>query len=120
MLSGIGPAEELRKFDIPVVADLPVGQSLQSHVGVGDVVFRLSEPVSYNPIRLLTNPLNVLAYLRGQGPLAAVSGFEGMAMYRTGLDSETLSISMMNCMKSILLFTSKMDFLFFQFWCIPR
>ena len=72
-----------------MIADLPVGQSLQSHVGVGDVVFSLNQPVSYNPIRLLTNPLNLLAYLRGRGPLAAVSGFEGMAMYRTGLDPDT-------------------------------
>ncbi|KAJ4258027.1 hypothetical protein NW762_008165 [Fusarium torreyae] len=31
-LSGIGPAEELKKFDIPVISDLPgVGQNLQDH-----------------------------------------------------------------------------------------
>lgn len=31
-LSGIGPAAELRKFDIPVVKDLPgVGTNLQDH-----------------------------------------------------------------------------------------
>jgi choline dehydrogenase len=34
MLSGIGPAEHLRRFDIPVEADLPgVGQNLQDHCG---------------------------------------------------------------------------------------
>lgn len=33
MLSGIGAAEELQKYDIPVVADLPgVGQNLQDHL----------------------------------------------------------------------------------------
>lgn len=33
MLSGIGPAEELRSFGIPVVADLPgVGQNLHDHL----------------------------------------------------------------------------------------
>src|ERR1700694_4888499 len=32
MLSGIGPADHLAQFDIPVVADLPgVGQNLQDH-----------------------------------------------------------------------------------------
>jgi choline dehydrogenase len=32
MLSGVGPAEHLRSFDIPVVADLPgVGQNLRDH-----------------------------------------------------------------------------------------
>ena len=40
MLSGIGPAEQLRKHGIPVVVDLPgVGQNLQDHVQV-PFVFR--------------------------------------------------------------------------------
>ena len=89
MLSGIGPSKHLKQLGIPVVADLPVGQNMQSHVGTGEVVFTLEEPVSFNPIRLFTNPLNLLAYLRGEGPLSAVSGFEGMGIYRTGLDPST-------------------------------
>ncbi|XP_077552793.1 4-pyridoxate dehydrogenase-like [Haemaphysalis longicornis] len=32
LLSGIGPKEDLEKLEIPVVADLPVGRSLQDHV----------------------------------------------------------------------------------------
>lgn len=32
MCSGIGPAEQLKAFDIPVVADLPVGQNLHDHL----------------------------------------------------------------------------------------
>jgi len=35
MLSGIGPAEHLAYHGIPVKVDLPVGKSLQSHVGTG-------------------------------------------------------------------------------------
>jgi choline dehydrogenase len=31
MRSGLGPADDLRRFDIEVVADLPVGQRLQDH-----------------------------------------------------------------------------------------
>jgi choline dehydrogenase len=35
LLSGIGPAEQLRKFNIPVVVDLPgVGENLQDHLNV--------------------------------------------------------------------------------------
>ena len=45
--------------------------------------------VSWNPLRLLTNPAHLLAYLTGSGPLASVSGFEGVAIYRTGLDPST-------------------------------
>ena len=89
MLSGVGPKYDLEHHRIPVVADLPVGQNMQSHVGFGDVVFTLKSPVSFNPLRLFTNPFNILAYVRGQGPLAAVSGFEGLAAFRTGLDQET-------------------------------
>lgn len=34
MQSGIGPAEDLKKLEIPVIKDLPVGQNLQDHVVV--------------------------------------------------------------------------------------
>jgi choline dehydrogenase len=34
LLSGIGPAEELRAFGISVIADLPVGRGLQDHMMV--------------------------------------------------------------------------------------
>lgn len=31
MLSGVGPTNELRRFDIPVLSDLPVGQNMHNH-----------------------------------------------------------------------------------------
>lgn len=31
MLSGVGPTNELRRFDIPVLSDLPVGQNMHDH-----------------------------------------------------------------------------------------
>jgi choline dehydrogenase len=46
LLSGVGPADELRALDIAVVADLPgVGQNLQDHLDVA-VAFRCTEPIS--------------------------------------------------------------------------
>jgi choline dehydrogenase len=54
-LSGVGPAEELKKFDIDVVVDLPgVGENLQDRYEVGVVVefanpYRLLEGASFAP-----------------------------------------------------------------------
>ncbi len=49
LLSGIGPAADLRALDIPVVADLPgVGRHLQDHLEVY-IQFRSLQPVSMQP-----------------------------------------------------------------------
>lgn len=34
MLSGVGPRDILETYNIPVIADLPVGQNLQNHLGI--------------------------------------------------------------------------------------
>jgi choline dehydrogenase len=47
-LSGIGPAELLRSFDIPVVADLPgVGENLQDHLQLR-VMYKCTKPITTN------------------------------------------------------------------------
>jgi choline dehydrogenase-like flavoprotein len=46
LLSGLGPADELRALGVDVVADLPeVGRNLHDHFGV-DIVYELSGPYS--------------------------------------------------------------------------
>src|SRR6185436_8507159 len=46
MLSGIGPADDLRKLGIEVVADVPgVGKNLQDHL-IGGVAHEATQPVS--------------------------------------------------------------------------
>ena len=84
MLSGIGPSQILEKHGIQVVKNLPgVGQNLQSHVGTGELIFTVDKPVSFNPLRLATNPVNLLNYfLFGEGPLS-ISGFEASGNLRT-------------------------------------
>jgi len=48
MLSGVGPADALRKLDIPVEADLPgVGKNLQDHLDI-NIIARVREPVTYD------------------------------------------------------------------------
>ena len=65
---------------IPVIHNSPgVGQNLQSQVGTGDVIFTLESPVSYYPLRVALNPLNLINYLvNKEGPFSGVSGFDGL------------------------------------------
>ena len=50
LLSGIGPADQLRGLGIPVVVDLPgVGQNLQDHLDVA-VAYACTEPISWGTL----------------------------------------------------------------------
>ena len=60
-LSGIGPAQELKQFGIPVVKDLPgVGENLQDHLDVG-IQYYCEKPVTL--ARTARNPLLAIAAL---------------------------------------------------------
>ncbi|KAL0878874.1 hypothetical protein ABMA27_003885 [Loxostege sticticalis] len=52
LLSGVGPKEHLQRLNIPVVADLPVGQNLQNHF-VSMMVYKTSKPA---PKKAPSNP----------------------------------------------------------------
>lgn len=68
MLSGVGPSEHLKEFDIPVIQDLRVGFNLQDHNIVNGLDFIVDRPVSFNE-RSLINPSYMLDYfIRGSGP----------------------------------------------------
>jgi choline dehydrogenase len=81
-LSGVGPADLMRKLGIPVVADAPeVGRNLQDHYQARMIV-RLKQPISLNdqvrnPIELAKMGLQWL--FAGAGPLTAGAGQVGGA-----------------------------------------
>jgi choline dehydrogenase len=81
-LSGVGPADLLRRHGIPVVADAPeVGKNLQDHYQARMIV-RLRKPISLNdqvrnPIELARMGLQWM--LAGTGPLTAGAGQVGGA-----------------------------------------
>lgn len=84
MLSGVGPAADLRRLGIDVVADLPgVGENLQEHFNV-PVVAELNGPLSYyGRDQLWRQGLWTLQYLLyGTGPLTTTVGEAG-AFIRT-------------------------------------
>ncbi|WP_410610177.1 GMC family oxidoreductase [Amycolatopsis sp. lyj-109] len=80
MLSGVGPADTLRKLGIPVVADNEeVGANLQDHALV-PLILTHSQPIS---LLAAGEPANVELYQReGRGPLAS-NGPEAGGFVRT-------------------------------------
>jgi choline dehydrogenase len=84
-LSGVGPAELLRKHGIDVVLDAPgVGHDLQDHLQVR-VVMRCAKPITLNDV--VNSPLRkALAGLRyaafRSGPLSIAAGTSG-AFFKT-------------------------------------
>ena len=94
MLSGVGPADELRRHGIPVVQDLPgVGQNLQDHLGIGLYYECPAKNVSYDELLTPWGQLSTLAryvlFKRGAG---ASHGFESgiYASSRPGLEAPDL------------------------------
>ncbi|MFJ9565146.1 GMC family oxidoreductase [Streptomyces fuscichromogenes] len=87
MLSGIGPADELRAHGIKVVADLPgVGQNLMEHPHA-TVKYRVSERTLNmdlrNPLRLVQHGLDFLVRRRG----GVTSGFNHAILFGNSSDA---------------------------------
>jgi choline dehydrogenase len=84
MLSGIGPAEELRRLDIPVLADLPgVGENLQDHLETY-VQHQCTQPITLYGATRPHNKLRIGAQwlLLGTG-IGATNHFEAGGFIRS-------------------------------------
>jgi choline dehydrogenase len=90
MLSGVGDAEVLNRFDIPVQADLKgVGKNLQDHLDCS-IQYESSQPIT---LYSQANPLNAaktgLQYLLFGTGLATGQGLEAGAFLKSRPDLET-------------------------------
>lgn len=90
LLSGIGAAETLRRFDIPVVADLKdVGQNLQDHLDCS-IQYECTQPITLfsqaKPLAAAKTGLQYLLFKRG---LATSQGLESGAFLKSRPDLET-------------------------------
>jgi choline dehydrogenase-like flavoprotein len=75
MLSGIGPADHLRKVGIEPLIDLPVGKNLQDHLAALIMFERIGGSEFRANMRLDKMALSMLrAYLFGSGPATVVPG----------------------------------------------
>ena len=80
MLSGIGPADVLRRHGIPVVQDLPgVGLNLQDHPA-GTLYVRCNQPLS---LMAAQSPANLIRYLLFRRGMLTSNGGEAIAFVRT-------------------------------------
>jgi len=92
LLSGVGPAEELRSLGIDVVMDAPnVGRNLQDHLAVGSA-FNAGRPVSYfNADKRIGSIAGWL--LRKQGPFSSpVAEAGGFLRTEAGLAAPDLQL----------------------------
>uniref|UniRef100_A0A1A9Z505 Glucose-methanol-choline oxidoreductase N-terminal domain-containing protein n=1 Tax=Glossina pallidipes TaxID=7398 RepID=A0A1A9Z505_GLOPL len=78
LLSGIGPAENLRECGVPILKELQVGYNLQDHVVLPGLVFTTNETTVNG--RSLLNPRNIWQYLEtGTGVYTIPGGVDGLA-----------------------------------------
>jgi choline dehydrogenase len=83
LLSGIGPAADLKALGLEVVADLPgVGQNLQDHLATG-VLYHSKQPVTLANAEKLGNVVNYLLFRKG--PLTS-NVAEGVVFLKTRPD----------------------------------
>jgi len=86
MLSGIGPAAELRRHRIEVLVDAPnVGQNLQDHLDV-TTLQHASQPVSYDRVSELKTAFDY--FLRGHRGPGTSNIAEGAGFIRSRLASD--------------------------------
>ncbi len=89
LLSGIGDAALLKRFDIPVVADLKgVGKNLQDHLDAS-IQYESSQPITLysqsNPLAAMKTGLNYMLFKKG---LATGQGLESGAFLKSRPDLE--------------------------------
>ncbi|XP_055388391.1 glucose dehydrogenase [FAD, quinone] [Condylostylus longicornis] len=90
MLSGIGPRQHLEELGIKVLKDLPVGENLQDHVGVGGLTFLVDKPVAIVQERFNAPALTFQYVLRNRGPMTTLGGVEGLAFVHTIYSNDSL------------------------------
>ncbi|XP_063628259.1 glucose dehydrogenase [FAD, quinone]-like [Cydia splendana] len=89
MLSGIGPENHLKKFNITVLQNLSVGRTLYDHISFDGIVFTLNTSnISLIESREANLP-NIIRWINyGDGPLASPGGVEGLGYIKTDVPHE--------------------------------
>ncbi|XP_067133599.1 glucose dehydrogenase [FAD, quinone]-like [Centruroides vittatus] len=86
MLSGIGPKRTLEKFNIPVVADLPVGSNFHEHPSSFGFFFG-AKTVTYLSERITVDHYNEFL-INGTGPLSTLGSLETIGFVNSKYNDE--------------------------------
>lgn len=81
MLSGIGPSHMLKKFNIPLVKNLPVGEVMFDHPGFPGIILKTNIT---NPFNKISNFLieGVRWLIKGEGLVSTPNGAEVLAFLK--------------------------------------
>lgn len=90
MLSGIGPRAHLEEMHIKVIKDLPVGENLQDHVGMGGLTFLVDKPIAIIQDRFNPAQITNQYVLNERGPMTTLGGVEGLAFVTTPLGNKSI------------------------------
>ncbi|KAF5295335.1 hypothetical protein FQR65_LT10498 [Abscondita terminalis] len=89
MLSGVGPEEDLKKFGIHVIENLPVGYNLHDHTTIDGVLFALSNKTA-TTVTDQKRTADVYNYKKThKGPLSATGPLQLNAMIKTKYEKST-------------------------------
>lgn len=87
MLAGIGPKQHLQELGIPLVVNLPVGQTLYDHISFLGLILNTNRTLE--PMSNLFDPRQLLSwYEHGIGPLSSLGGFEALGYIKTNASTE--------------------------------
>ncbi|KAG5900291.1 hypothetical protein JTB14_000818 [Gonioctena quinquepunctata] len=87
MLSGIGPKNHLKELGIPLIKDLPVGETMYDHLSYLAAIFTVNE-TNISPVQAL-EPVEWSNWLRnGKGFLTSLGGVEAIGYIKTDESKE--------------------------------
>ncbi|CAH2013123.1 unnamed protein product [Acanthoscelides obtectus] len=90
MLSGIGPKNHLQEVGIPVIKDLPVGETLYDHPVFAGIIFTVNESIVLDLKSTILDPDSYVEYLqRGSGPLTVIGGVEALTFINTNISDDS-------------------------------
>lgn len=88
MLSGIGPKEHLQEIGIPVLQDLPVGETMYDHICYPGLAFTVNITDATLIFNKLLHPIYTAQWFFGEGPLTELGGVAALGYIKTNLSKE--------------------------------